>query len=218
MSWMENVWFYPYMISLIILLACYLIYGIHELRKYYLSNQDKKKEVLPLIYGLVFILLFIGRIFSYIFDSTTDFNADNYNSTNMIWWKLGVSFQIFAFALFFIIIEIRVLKGRDKYLLIILYFIFYVFGMITEQIIYITIALLFSAWIPITYLYVAKLSDGDVRKRALFIAGGIIIFMVAALIMSSLLIEIIGVEPMQMHFLSNLLKTLAIHFLLLGFK
>ncbi|TFG21695.1 MAG: hypothetical protein EU533_05135 [Promethearchaeota archaeon] len=219
MSWMDSIWFYPYIITAGIIFTFYIIFIILIIKKYIVINKGlEKKDYLPLIYGLVFISLLIGRIFSMIFDITTDYNPANYTEEDYFWWRIGISFQILAFALFFIVLEMRVMKGRDKYIPLILYFAFYLYGLITEQVIYIMLALIFAAWIPIAYLYVAIQSDGNVRKRALLISFGIIIFMLAAILMSSVVIRALGMETLQMHFTANIMKIIAINLLYFGYK
>ena len=220
MSWMESVWFWPYIISAATIFFFYIVYIIIILRKYIEINKgvEGKKDYLPLIYGLVFLSLFIGRIFSMIFDIITDYNPENYTPEAYVWWRFGISFQIIAFALFFIVLEIRVMKGRDKYIPFILYVIFYLYGLITQQILYIMLALIFAAWIPIAYMYVGFVSDGEVRKKAFLISSGIIIFMFAALLMSSIIIQALGMETLQMHFITNIMKIIAINLLFAAYK
>lgn len=222
MSLEESFYFIPYLVSLIVVLSLYLSTVIYIWIKYYISirklEEGEKKDILPLVYGFIFLLFFIGRIFSFLFDYTTELNPANYNPENMIFWKIGVSFQVFAFAIFFILIEIRVMKGRDKYILLILFFIFYLIGMITSNITFVVIAIVFSLYIPFAYLYIAKLSSGIVRRKAFFVFIGFLLFFISAILMASLIITMTGLEPLLMHLISNLVKVVAIIFLFLGLK
>lgn len=219
LSWMESVWFLPYIISLIVMFLFYVLFTVVSIKKYFNINKGiEKKDYFPLIYSLTFISLMLGRVFSTIFDIITDYNPVNYTAENYFWWRIGISFQILAFALFFIVLEMRVMKGRDKYIPFILYIAFYIWGLITEQILFIMLALIFAAWIPIAYLYVAIQSDGNVRKKALFVSLGIILFMAAAILMSSIIIQALSMETLQMHFITTIMKIIAINLLYQGFK
>ena len=163
------------------------------------------------------LLLFLGRIFISYFDIITEFDPENYNLANRVYWAIGISFQIFALACFFILIEIRVVKGRDKYILVILYFISYLYAIITINILFIMVCLIIVLYIPIAYAYVAIISDGIVRIRAIFVSLGIVLFLIANAIVAGFLVQALGVELLLMHTISNFIKIGAVILLYFGF-
>lgn len=190
-------------------------------------NKDREiKEKLPLAYGLVFIFLGLGRLFFAIFDIVTEFDRVYYDSTNFYIWKFASALQIIGIGILFVMMEKRVFKGHDKYVLVIFYVVFVVIGMISQQIevatTFIVIGMMVSIYVPIAYLFIAKESDGIVRKKALFIFFGITIAMIAAFMTSeqwvALINQITSLERIQIHPLAFFIQIFGLIFLFVGFK
>ncbi|MHA1291974.1 MAG: hypothetical protein ACTSQJ_04830 [Promethearchaeota archaeon] len=185
-----------------------------------------ERDYLPLVYSVAFFSLCLGRVILAIFDIVTEFNSGNYGSENFFLWKIGSSFQMFAVFLFFVIIEKRVVKGRDKYALVILFVIFWALGLLMVDIIlatnFIIIAMLFVVYIPLAYLYIAKISEGVVRKKALYVFSGFVIVFLASLMTGEIIIDFIGhlgnLERIQVHQIAFLIKASGSWLLFLGFK
>ena len=128
-----------FIISLIGLLCLYLIVSLYFLKKYQTINKERvseQKDYFPLFYFVAFLFLSIGRLFLAIFDVITEFDSNNYTLENFVIWKIGTAFQLCAWGLFFIVIEKKAMKGRDKYILFILYATFCILGLILNDIVW----------------------------------------------------------------------------------
>ena len=222
--------FIIYLITLITLLSMYLVMGLYFIRKYYQKKKvlgaGGKKDNLPLIHGIAIILLGLGRLGLAIFDVTTEFNSANYAASNFWIWKIGSSLQMGALCIFFLLMEKRLMKGRDKYLLAILYIVFWVLGMSMIDIFMATnlviVATIITTYIPFAYLYVAIISEGEVRKKAMYIFIGFVIFMVAALLTGEMVIDLIaqplGITRIGVHVIAYVIKMICLLFMFMGFK
>jgi len=193
---------------LLLLLTAYIIISISQIRKYLKINKGSdKKDYLPLTYGMAFLFMGLGRLILVIFDIVTEFNSINYNDSNFWIWKIGVSIQLFGIGLWFMLMERRVLKGRDKYLLIIMYIAFIVFGLIMTDIVLASILVIsgmgFAIYIPVAYIYIAIKSDGSVRKKALLMVFGFLLVILGSLLPAEQVIvplsEMTGLLRIQVH-------------------
>jgi len=214
-----------FIISLIALLSLYLIVSIYFLRKYLIINKERvseQKDYFPTFYFVAFMFLSIGRLFLAIFDVITEFNSSNYTLDNFILWKIGSAFQVAAWGLFFIVIEKKAMKGRDKYILFILYTVFCIVGLALNDIVWATnlivVAFFFSIYIPFAYLYIVTVSDGAIRKKALYAFLGFLTMLIGALLTGETVIDIFGLERILIHPLAYLVKAIGCVFLYLGFK
>ena len=216
-----------YYIILSLLFIIYAIISITQIRKYIKINQgSEKKDYLPLTYGVTFIFVALGRVFLVIFDIITDFNVINYNETNFWIWKIGSALQLFGVGLWFLMMEKRVLKGKDKYLLVILYTSFIVIGLIMTEVVLasnlVIIGMLFVAYIPAAYVYIAIQSDGSVRKKALLMFFGFIILILGSLLPSEVIIaplnEMTGILRIQVHDIAFFVMITGIILLYIGTK
>ena len=214
-----------FIISLIALLSLFLMVSLFFLRKYLNINKERvseQKDYFPMFYFVAFLFLSIGRLFLAIFDVITEFDSSNYTLDNFVLWKIGSAFQVCAWGLFFYVIEKKAMKGRDKYILFILYAIFCIVGLALNDIVWATniivVAFLFSIYIPFAYLYIVIVSDGDVRKRASFAFLGFVIMLIGALLTGETVIDIFGIERILVHPIAYLIKAIGCIFLYLGFK
>lgn len=212
-------------ISLIALLCLYVIVSLFFLRKYLNINRERvseQKDYFPMFYFVAFLFLCIGRLFLAIFDIITEFDSSNYTLDNFVLWKIGTAFQLCAWGLFFIVIEKKAMKGRDKYILFILYATFCIIGLILNDIVWATnlivLAFLFSIYIPFAYLYIVIVSDGSIRKKALYAFLGFLLALIGALITGETVIDLFGIERILVHPIAFLVKAIGCILLFLGFK
>ena len=214
-----------FIISLIALLCLFLIVSLFFLRKYLNINRERvseTKDYFPMFYFVAFLFLSIGRLFLAIFDVITEFDSGNYTLENFVLWKIGTAFQLCAWGLFFIVIEKKAMKGRDKYILFILYATFCIVGLALNDIVWATncivVAFIFSIYIPFAYLYIVSVSDGAVRKKALYAFLGFLMTLIGALLTGETVIDLFGIERILMHPIAYIIKAIGCVFLYLGFK
>jgi len=216
-----------YFTALSILLSCYFIFSLYLIRKYLNINKDsEKKDYLPFTYAIAFIFFGVGRILMSIFDLIVEFQPSNRTLENIVIWEIGTIFQILGYGLFFILMEKRVMKGRDKYILVILYFVFYFIGilLINTQMdtLFFTIALLLTIYIPFAYLYIAIKADGVVRKKGITIFFGFLVLGIGLALLTETPLMIIssefGLDYIQIHGISNLIKSVGVCLLFIGYK
>ncbi len=150
----------------------------------YLKSSEKNNIKLGIC--LIFIFLAIGGIFFIFFNYYfTQLESDLYETHQFI-WKVAAIFQLSGFGFLFLVSEYRVFHGKD-------YFVFFwcflglsVAGMsvrdfvLTENLI--NYALIFAAFIPMSYIYLAIKLPGAFRNNILLILFGIIIFTVGMIL------------------------------------
>jgi len=216
-----------FLFLLTLLTAAYLITAFFQIKKYIKINKGSEtKDYLPLSYGIAFLFMGIGRVILATFDVITEFNSANFNESNFWIWKLGSSVQLFGVGVWFLLMEKRVLKGKDKLGLLFFYIAFIAIGMILSDIIIVTtfviIGMVFAMYIPIAYVYIAAKSDGAVRKKALFMLFGFIFVIFGALLTSELIIvpltEATGLLAIHVHHIAFLIIILGVIFFFLGTK
>lgn len=219
-----------YLLSIAFLLSFYGVFGAYFIVTFFLSNQGKElkqQNFLPLIYGLFFGFLMIGRIILFYFDYfLTHLDPINYNLSNLIIWKIGVSFQMFGYWCLFILMEKRVLKGKDKYLLVIISIVLYVIGMGFQDIILSTRFIMFSlyttVYIPIAYLIIAKKSEGRVRIKAVGIFIGFLLIFLGMYLLSenyvAILVDSGLMTRYEIHIITNFMKCIGLGLFFFGFK
>ena len=122
--------------------------------------------------------------------------------------------------------EKRLMKGRNKYILLIFYLVFWITGIIMIEIDIasnlVMIAIIITIYIPFAYLYVALLSEGDVRKKILYVFMVFVILMVASLLTGEMVIDSIaqplGITRIDVHVAAYFIKMICLLFLFVGFK
>ena len=220
-----------YFIALGLLLFTYFFVGQYFLRKYYRlkKNEPNNKELylVSFIYGLIFIIFPIGRIFFTIFDFMTEFNVpENWTLENLIIWKIGSILQIFSIGLLVFLIEKRVMHGKDKYVIFFIHFTFFVIGVFSPDLIMATLffflATIFILYLPIAYGYIAIISDGVIRKKAIYALVGIIILLLGIWMLDEyilvLIVDAIGFERMLIHAISHFIKIVGVILFFMGLK
>lgn len=213
--------FLPYIVTFLILIGLYFSFSIYFLIKYIKSNRGKtKKEKNNLTLACFSLSLFlgVGRVFLMLFDITTNFSSLSWGGEGFLLWAIGMTCSQISFGIFFIIIEKRVMRGRDRYLLVIIYFTIFVIGLILGSITIITISYLFSIFIPLGYFWVTFKSDGAVRKKAFSVAVGITLIMFASLLVTGYIINAIPIENIIIHTLSYIIKSVGAILFFLGLK
>lgn len=175
-----------------------MIFGLYFIKNYFNLNKKKaseEKEYLPLIYGLSFIFLCVGQLFLAIFNLITEFDPTNWSLNNIYVWKIGVTFQLFGWGFLMILIGKKIIKGADKYIIVVLYFIFYAIGMIMIDIelstTYVLVAMAFLVYILVAYVYVVAKNIGGIRKKAFYIFFGFIMLFIGTTICAELILNII---------------------------
>ncbi len=118
------------------------------------------------------------------------------------------------------------MRGRDKYALVIMFSTFVIIGLSMPDVYwastFIIVAIIFSAYVPLAYLYIAKVSEGDVRRRSSFIFSGFIIIMLGSLLPGEQILVIIvqmsGLERIQVHSIAFGVMTIGVLFLYYGLR
>jgi len=219
--------FTVYLIILLVLLGSYGAFSFYFIRKYFSSNKGmESKNYLPLIYGLSIVFFLLGRLFLAIFDMLTEFESTNYNAENVVFWKIGTMLQVIGYGFFFVQMEKRIMKGKDKYILVIAFFALTIIAMILPDFIMATnftaIAFVISAYIPCAYLYISIKSEGIVRKKSTLVFLGFILSMLGALITAETIIEPLsqatGLLRIDFHSIAFPVSVLGLIFLFYGFK
>ena len=224
---MENI---QYLISIYTLLSVYFAAALFMFLKYIYSKKSEinsTRNRLYLLYGFFLILFMVGRIFLFIFDYyLTGFEYSNISALDFLIWKIGISFQMFGYATILSLMEYRILKQKDYYILVILYFLFYIIAMISSNLedagIYTVVAAFFSFFIPIGYLYIGIKSEQKIRRKAFLIFLGFMIFFSAMIFdlepVILPLMNALNITRIQVFIFVNILKTGAIILFFLGFK
>ncbi len=143
----------------------------------------------------------------------------------MVIWKLGITIQMIGFGFFMFLMEKRVFNGRDNYLIVIIYVILYSIGIfipdVTINSLFILMAITLSLFIPFAYLYIAKISDGVVRLRAIMAFIGMMSYFIAVGLVSEPFVSLLTSGDLTtpiIHGISIIIKTGAVIVFFYGFK
>ena len=119
------------------------------------------------------------------------------------------------------------MNGRDKYIPVIAFFTITLIAMLMNSLdliqLLIIVAMISTAFLPISYLNIALKSEGIIRKKALFIfTGFLLIFLGSTLVGESFidpLREVLGgLERIQIHPISFGMKIIGYSLFFFGFK
>ncbi len=216
-----------FLIPLIALLSLYLLVGIIFLKTYFKLKPtwgDGKKDYLHFLQGLFFILFFAGRLVLAIFDVINESSGENVTPETLLLWKAGILIFMMGYGVFFFVMEMRILKGKDKYIPFILYCIILLIGLIIPDIPItsncIMAATALSLYIPIAYFYIAIVSNGTVRKKALLVFIGIMVMYVATAMISEPFINIFKpiFENFQIHSISYSIMSIGVILIYTGLR
>ncbi len=143
-----------------------------------------------------------------------------------IWSIIANLFQGLGFGLLFVLIHRRVVKGRDKYALVIMYF-----GILFMNIITFLTPLvqtfglflnLIALFIPLAYIYTTIKSRGRTRKKASYVSLGMVIYAIANALSFDFIREIVQNSNLLDVFsylaIIFLIMALGCCFLFIGFK
>lgn len=194
-----------------------------------MSKKEKSsgnENYVPLLFFFIIVLIGIGHLFIVIYDLNTEFSKINLNINNMVLYKIGVSFLFIGFGVYFFSTEKKVMHGRDKYVLTILYSIVFVIGIISTDynitVIIIILGSMIFLYLPFAYLYLAIKSDGKVRRKALSIFFGSILIFLSVVIYAepffTNLKNLTGLVDIQLEIIINYERILALLLIFYGFK
>lgn len=155
---------------------------------FYLYFKKDKENRLVLAVGLFFLFMGISRIILLFFDFFLTGLNPAYLQTYSLVWTIGSIFVATGFGFFIIVADHNLFKGKDKYLLTIIYAVASTITLaipifiISETLSSVAIisAVLF---IPISYLYVAIKSTGEIRRKALAVLFGLVVFATGLLLL-----------------------------------
>jgi hypothetical protein len=184
MATIEEVFLYIALIAIIVLVAVKLIMAYRFNRAY---NANKENN---LLLGVMFFFLFmaISRISLAYFDFVlTKFDPLEFQA-NALFWKFASIFQYIGFFCLIFSFERVIFEGKTWYLISVLY------AIMTGVVMFISDFLAMQFWagipiaiaalfIPISYIYLAKKSQGEIRKKALIIFAGFILYAAGLLIL-----------------------------------
>ena len=219
-----------FLIIFSVLFCLYLFVGLYFLRKYILLNREVKtpgnENYIPLLFFFTIILIGIGHLFIVIHDLKTEFSTINLNINNLVLYIIGLVFLLIGFSVYFFLTEVKIMQGRDKYILAILYFTLNIISIILTGtyigFLFIVLGAMIFLYLPFVYLYLAIKSDGKVRKKALSIFfGSILIFLSYAMYIEPFftnLKSLTGLVDIQMEVIINYVRIMALLFIFYGFK
>lgn len=194
--------------------------AFYFLRKFLLQYKEKglKKDNLSLVINLMFICYFIAQIYYVQREFMIDFDFTTDTPESLIFLRIGTYVNDFGNWAFLIILDKRVLKGKDKYLIIIAYFILIIttffindsdlLGIITVIGNLIILPFIFF------YLYAGFKIKGVVRKKAIYIFTGVIIIFLAFILPTKYFLG----ETILLKGVWNIFKNIGYIFCFLGFK
>lgn len=172
-----------YSVVTIFIVIIYAFMSVYFAKKYISSKKEEgfKEHAFALILFVSFLLLLIGRIFISIFDYSNNFESTvGLDISELIYFKIGITLQLIALGFLLININRQTLKGKDKYFITVIYFAIVLLAIISNDIflttLYIFIALMYAGYIPFGYLYIAKISAGNLRRKGIYIFIGFLIF------------------------------------------
>lgn len=166
-----------------------ILFGSIFFLKYYQKEERNKNQ---LAFGIMFVLLGIGRIILIVFDYfLTGLDQDLYE-THQFTWKLATFFLLVGLGTLILVSEHAVWGGKDFYLFSIVFGILTAISMIiwdfkTSQA-FGTMAVVCAIFIPISYIYLA-IKLPPMRKNIALIFIGFVIYGVALILMSVFLVD-----------------------------
>lgn len=192
----------------------------------YQNSEDNK---LALGTSLLFVFYALARIIMVVFDyPLTRFDQNSYQTFAIV-WKFGYIINCIGFLSLIFISEIAILKKKSRFSITIFYSIFIIISILpddieTVQMIAIIPSALAMIFVPATYLYLAR--HALIRKRALAVFFGYIIFFAGAALLTEDLVQFfISYNPSNpldvrslIHIISIGLKIFGILFILYGYR
>ena len=162
------------------------------LKKYY--DSDERNRV-KLAFSLIFLTLGISRLLLMYFDYfLTGLNPALYTNYQF-YWRIATLFQLIGLGFLILVSEYAVFQGKDYYLFFIGFLIILIVGMAVQDFVLsqniVVYAVVFAAFIPISWIYLAwKLPLA--RKNTVLIIVGFLIFGFGLILLSINIVEMLA--------------------------
>lgn len=156
--------------------------------------RENKEHKLLIPIAILFLMFGISRILLIYFDFyLTGFNDDLFQTYSLV-WKIAIAFQSVGYSFMIFVAEKEVFKERTKYIISIANVVFLIIIYLVPDIIVfqtlITLSLsIVLLIIPICYGYLAKVTPGAARKKALSIFIGFFINMFGTIMLLELFVD-----------------------------
>ena len=153
-------------------------------------NENREKRFLIPV-ALLFITFAIARSILIYFDFyLTAFNDDLFQTYSLV-WKIAMTFQNIGFIFLLFVAEKEIFKDKTMYIITIFSGVFLILiTFIPDIVLYQTllnISLSITPLIiPISYIYLAWVTTGEPRKKAIYIFVGYFIYMVGMLMLAEI--------------------------------
>jgi len=221
---MSEILWYTALILTLLVISIKLIFTHRLFRDF----QQDRQNFLVLAASILFFFLAVSRALMLYFDFfLTEFNPDNYQDY-ILYWKLANLFTWIGYLSLILVMEKSIFKGKTYHLISILYVIFIIISLAVPDFTSAqNIAAIPTAvgivLIPFSYLYLAR--HEHIRKKALIIFFGYIVFFIGYLFLAEFimggLISLANMEPIQMryilHIISSILRLSGIFLLSYGY-
>jgi hypothetical protein len=194
------------LIALYLLLLTYLWMGV----LFFKARKKSPENPVLLAFLLIFLFFFVGRLLLSIFDFyLTIFDTTRFTEF-LWWWKIGTLVHYTGLIVLCFVVERQLFEGRDKYVFFISFVaslaIMVLMPTLELGIWFAGLGILFSFFIPIGSLQLAIKNRGEIRRRALFVFVGFIIYMWAIFITVEFILnffrDVMGWSPPVIHIFS----------------
>ncbi|MHA1229067.1 MAG: hypothetical protein ACTSRP_00295 [Candidatus Helarchaeota archaeon] len=154
---------------------------------FYKYTRDPDRNKIQLSFFLVFLFIGIGRILLVYFDYNLIMLDVDLYSEYQIYWKIATIFQLAGFGFLFLVTEYAVFKNKDYYIFFWGFLITTIVGMLIQDFtlsqVVVSYALVFAAFIPLSYIYLAIKMPGESKKWIIIMFIGVVIFALSLLIL-----------------------------------
>lgn len=183
-------------------------------------NSEERTRI-KLAFCLIFLCLGVARIFLVIFDYwITGLNPANY-AAHQVFWRFAMLFYYAGLGFLILTSENRVFQGRDYYVFSLGYSIGIIICLLIPDFVTTQNALnylvLFAAFIPISYVYLA-IKFPITRKNIAILFIGISLFMVFNFILSAYVVVMLGISVSLLYLICASFQALGITILGVGIK
>ncbi|TFF95018.1 MAG: hypothetical protein EU544_03645 [Promethearchaeota archaeon] len=204
---MSEILWYTALVLTILIICIKLLFSHRLFRDF----QRDRQNFLVLGASILFFFLAVSRVLMLYFDFfLTEFNPEKYQDY-ILYWKLANLFTWIGYLALIMIMEKSIFKGKTHHLISIIYIIFIIISLAipdftTAQ----NIAAIPTAagivLIPFSYLYLAR--HEQIRKQALMIFLGYIVFSIGYLLLAEFIMEglisITNMESIQMRYIIHI--------------
>ncbi|MCP4760423.1 MAG: hypothetical protein GY870_01495 [archaeon] len=205
----------------VVLLIVYITVAV----KFFAAHSKNKENKVNLPLAIMFVFLSISRIFFLLYDYYFTGFETALKDEYIIVWKIGITFLLIGFGVLLYIVSGLLLKGWKKYIVVAGYLIFPVFILISDTVAgaqnWVTPGFVFWAVIPLGYLYIAKQSTGDIRKKALYVVFGVMFYLLSYLLLAEFVTDPLAaalpIYKYDIHTLSTVGKLISVLLISKGF-